>query len=195
MTVGGLLSALLAAFLAVAVTMAILVLIYRRVLRRRLVDELVRLSGPSVVHSLSPQQVMTTFLSTIYGNSDANRAFIAGLLGGEGVEPRGSDLTISANTTVEYELRSIDVTSTNLPLRSPTALRETSRTTGLPSLPRVTRCSVTRYHSPVDCLSSNPGSFPTNHFSNSRWTPSCRRYVLGSTTPISMESTTRYRRK
>jgi hypothetical protein len=106
--VGGLLSALLAAFLAVAVTSALLVLAYRRVLRRRLLDELVQLSGPSVVQALSPQQIMTTFLSTFYGDSDANRAFIAGLLGGEGVEPRGSDLTISTNTTVDYELRAVD---------------------------------------------------------------------------------------
>ncbi len=102
------LAAFLSAFLVVAAAASLSVVAYRRVLRPRLVDELVRLSGPLVVQALSPQQIMTTFLSKIYGDSDANRAFVAGLLGGEGVEPRGGDLTISTSTTVHYKLQPID---------------------------------------------------------------------------------------
>ena len=89
------LTALMAAFIAVAVTAVLLVVAYRRVLRRRLINELLQLSGPSIVRALLPQQVMTAFLSEIYGDSDANRDVIAGVLGGEGVEPHGGDLTIS----------------------------------------------------------------------------------------------------
>lgn len=102
------LSALLAALLAVALVAALLVVAYRRVLRRRLTDELVRLSGPSIVRALLPQQVMTTFLSKIYGDNAANRDVVAGVLGGEGAEPHGADLTISTHTTVDYELRAVD---------------------------------------------------------------------------------------
>lgn len=101
-------SALMAAFLAVAVTSVLLVVTYRRVLRQRLTDELVRLSGPSIVRALLPQQVMATFLSEIYGDSEANRDVVAGVLGGQGVEPHGGDLTISTHTTVDYELRAVD---------------------------------------------------------------------------------------
>jgi hypothetical protein len=107
-TVGMALSALLAAFLAISVAAALLVVAYRRFLRHRLADELLRLSGPSIVRALLPQQVMTTFLSEIYGHSEANRDVIAGVLGGEGVEPHGADLTISTHTTVNYELRAVD---------------------------------------------------------------------------------------
>lgn len=81
---------------------------YRRVLRRHLLQELVRLSGPSVVQALPPQQVMTTLLSSIYGDGEANRDVIAGVLGGEGAEPHGADLTISTHTTVDMELRAVD---------------------------------------------------------------------------------------
>jgi hypothetical protein len=107
-TVSGLLSALIAAFLAVAVTAALLAVAYRRVLRRGLADELLRLSGPSIVRALLPQQVMTTLLSEIYGDSEATQDVVAGVLGGEGVEPHGTDLTISTHTTVDYELRAVD---------------------------------------------------------------------------------------
>jgi hypothetical protein len=107
-TVGELVSALVAAFFTVTLMTALLAVAYRRVLRRRLVEELLQLSGPSIIQALSPQQVMTTFLSTLYGDSDANRAFIAGLLGGEGVEPHGSDLTVSINTAVDYELQAVE---------------------------------------------------------------------------------------
>lgn len=102
------LAALSAAFLTVALVTGLLVVAYRWVLRRHLIDELVRLSGPSIVQALLPQQVLTTFLSTIYGAGDANRDVIAGVLGGEGAEPYGADLTISTHTTVDYELRAID---------------------------------------------------------------------------------------
>ncbi|MCA1672544.1 MAG: hypothetical protein LC799_10185, partial [Actinobacteria bacterium] len=101
LTVAVVLAALGAAFLAVAIAAALLVVAYRRVLRRGLVDELVRLSGPSVVQALLPQQVMTAVLSRIYGDADANRDVVVGVLGGEGAEPHGADLTISTHTTVD----------------------------------------------------------------------------------------------
>lgn len=97
-----------AAFLGVLVTAALLVVAYRTVLRRRLTDELLQLSGPSIVQALAPHQVMTTLLSKIYSNRDANHDVVAGVLGGEGVDPHGGDLTISTHTTVDYELRAID---------------------------------------------------------------------------------------
>src|SRR3712207_2171654 len=102
------LSALVAALLAVALTVALLVVAYRRVLRRRLTEELLRLSGSSIVEALLPQQVMTTFLSRIYGDTEATRDVVAGVLGGAGAEPHGGDLTISTHTTVDYELRAVD---------------------------------------------------------------------------------------
>lgn len=108
LAVAVLLAALGAAFLAVAVAGVLLYVAYRRVLRRHLVDELVRLSGPSVVQALPPQQVMTTLLSTIYGDGQANHDVVAGVLGGEGSEPHGTDLTISTHTTLDYELRAVD---------------------------------------------------------------------------------------
>jgi hypothetical protein len=106
--VGVALSALLAALLAVAAFAALLMVAYRRVLRRRLTEELLKVSGPSIVRALLPQQVMATFLSEIYGDSEANRDVVAGVLGGEGTEPHGADLTISTHTTVDYELRAVD---------------------------------------------------------------------------------------
>ncbi len=107
-TVGVALSALVTAFLAVAAAAALLMVAYRRILRHRLTEELLRVSGPSIVRALLPQQVMTTFLSEIYGDSEANRDVVAGVLGGEGAEPHGADLTISTHTTVDYELRAVD---------------------------------------------------------------------------------------
>ena len=107
-TVGVALAALAAAFLAVALAVALLLVAYRRVLRRHLIDELLRLSGPSIVQALSPHQVMTTFLSEIYGVQDANHDVLVGVLGGEGVQQHGADLTISTHTTVDYELCAVD---------------------------------------------------------------------------------------
>lgn len=106
--VDGLLSALVGALVAVAVSAALLLVIYRRALRRHLTEELLRISGPSIVRALLPQQVMTTFLSEIYGDSEAAHDVVAGVLGGEGVEPHGADLTISTHTTVDYEVRAVD---------------------------------------------------------------------------------------
>jgi hypothetical protein len=106
--VGVALSALVAALLAVAAFAVLLIVAYRRVLRRRLTEELLKVSGPSIVRALLPQQVMATFLSEIYGDSEANRDVAAGVLGGEGTEPHGADLTISTHTTVDYELRAVD---------------------------------------------------------------------------------------
>lgn len=102
------LSALVAALLTATLTIVLFVVAYRRVLRRHLTDELVRLAGPAIVEALLPQQVMSTFLSKIYGDSDANRDVAAGVLGGEGAEAHGTDLTISIHTTVDYELRAVD---------------------------------------------------------------------------------------
>jgi hypothetical protein len=102
------LAALGAAILAVAMTAVLLILIYRWRLRHRLTDELVQLAGPSIVRALLPQQVMTTLLSGIYGEGEANHDVVAGLLGGAGAEPHGADLTISTHTTVNYELRAVD---------------------------------------------------------------------------------------
>ncbi|MFN2495268.1 MAG: hypothetical protein ABR608_05080, partial [Pseudonocardiaceae bacterium] len=85
------LAALGAAFLAVALVAGLLVVAYRWVLRRHLIEELIRLSGPSIVQVMLPQQVMSTFLSRIYGDKDANHDVVAGVLGGEGTEPHGTD--------------------------------------------------------------------------------------------------------
>ncbi len=97
-----------AAFLGGVLTAALLAVAYRTMWRRRLTDELLQLSGPSIVQALVPQQVMTTLLSKIYGNGEANHDVVAGVLGGEGVDSHGADLTISTHTTVDYELRAVD---------------------------------------------------------------------------------------
>ena len=102
------LAVLIGALGALTIFAASLLVMYRLVLRPHLAAELVLLSGPSVVHALPPRQVMTTFLSKIYGEGAANQAFVAGLLGGEGLEPHGGDLTVSTHTTVTIELRAVD---------------------------------------------------------------------------------------
>ena len=107
-TVAVALAALGGALLGVAVLAILLLVTYRRLLRPRLVAELVRLSGTSIVHALPPHEVMTALLSKIYGHSDANHDVIVGVLGGEGVEPHGGDLTVSTHSTVNLELRAID---------------------------------------------------------------------------------------
>ena len=107
-TVAEALAALGGALVGVAVLMILLLATYRRVLRPRLVAELVRLSGASIVHALPPRDVMITLLSKVYGESDANHGVVVGLLGGEGVEPEGADLTVSVHTTVTMRLRGID---------------------------------------------------------------------------------------
>jgi len=102
------LAALGGALLGVAVLAILLLVTYRRAVRPRLVAELVRLAGTSIVHALPPHEVMTALLSKIYGHSDANHDVLVGVLGGEGVEPHGGDLTVSIHSTVNLELRAID---------------------------------------------------------------------------------------
>jgi hypothetical protein len=86
----------------------VLVGAYELFLHRRLVAEIGRISGPGIVEHLPPGDVLRTFLSTIYGNNDANQDVISGVLGGHGLRPQGKDLTISTNTTVKMELQGID---------------------------------------------------------------------------------------
>jgi hypothetical protein len=81
---------------------------YEAFLHHRFVHEIARISGPSIVENLLPQDVMHTFLASIYGDNDANRDVVSGVLGGEGLRPQGGDLTISTHTTVDYELSAID---------------------------------------------------------------------------------------
>ena len=81
---------------------------YEMFLRRWLAAELARISGPRIVEALLPQQVMEVFLDSIYGQNDANRDVMVGVLGGEGRLPLGGDLTISTHTEVNLELRAVD---------------------------------------------------------------------------------------
>ena len=87
---------------------AFLMTVYELYLHRRLLSEIARIAGPGIVETLLPQQVMRTFLSSIYGENDANDDVLTGVLGGEGLRPLGGDLTISTHTTVDYELRAVD---------------------------------------------------------------------------------------
>ena len=81
---------------------------YEVVLHRALAAEFARISGPRIVEALLPQQVMEVFLDSIYGENDANRDVMIGVLGGEGRRPLGGDLTISTHTGVHLELRGVD---------------------------------------------------------------------------------------
>jgi hypothetical protein len=81
---------------------------YELFLHRWLAAELARLAGPRIVEALLPQQVLEVFLESIYGKNDANRDVITGVLGGEGRQPLGGDLTISTHTEVHLALRAID---------------------------------------------------------------------------------------
>lgn len=81
---------------------------YETYLRHRLVEELARLSSSRIVAAQLPQQVMKTFLDSIYGANEANRDVVTGVLGGEGLLPQGGDLTISTDTKVDLELRAVD---------------------------------------------------------------------------------------
>ncbi|HVV12750.1 hypothetical protein [Amycolatopsis sp.] len=81
---------------------------YELLVRRWLAAELTRIAGPRIVEALLPQQVMETFLESIYGANEANRDVITGVLGGEGRRPLGGDLTISTHTGVHIDLRAID---------------------------------------------------------------------------------------
>ncbi|NIH83053.1 hypothetical protein FHX46_005583 [Amycolatopsis viridis] len=81
---------------------------YELFVHPRLVAELARISGPRIVEALLPQQVMETFLHSIYGDNEANRDVVTGVLGGEGLRPLGGDLTISTHTGVMFELSAVD---------------------------------------------------------------------------------------
>lgn len=81
---------------------------YEAYFRHRLVDEIAGIAGPGIVETLLPQQVLSTLLRSIYGEKDANREVVAGVLGGEGRRPHGLDLTISSHTVVELSLDGID---------------------------------------------------------------------------------------
>jgi hypothetical protein len=79
---------------------AFMVFVYEKFVRRRLTGELAKLSGPAIVGAMPPQQLMESFLGTVYGANEANRDVVAGLLGG--------DLTVSAHTDVHLKLSAVD---------------------------------------------------------------------------------------
>jgi hypothetical protein len=81
---------------------------YELFLGRWLTAELTRMAGPRIVEALLPHQVMEAFLESIYGKNEANRDVMTGVLGGEGRQPLGGDLTISTHTGVNLELRAVD---------------------------------------------------------------------------------------
>jgi len=81
---------------------------YRRLLRPWIGREFERLSEQAIVGAWPPQEVMATLLSRIYGNAHSTQDVVVGVLGGAGIDARGSDLTISTHTTVDYILRRID---------------------------------------------------------------------------------------
>lgn len=81
---------------------------YELFVHPRLMAEFAGIAGPRIVEALLPQQVLSTFLRSIYGDNDANHDVVIGLLGGEGVRPQGGDLTISTHTAVSLELRAVD---------------------------------------------------------------------------------------
>lgn len=87
---------------------------YELFLHKRLVAEFGRISGPGIVEHLLPSEVLRTFLSSVYGPNDANDDVVAGVLGGDGMRPRGDDLTISTSTTVKLELQGIDTKTYHL---------------------------------------------------------------------------------
>ncbi|MTD57178.1 hypothetical protein GKO32_24825 [Amycolatopsis sp. RM579] len=79
---------------------AVVMFTYKRFLHRRLTTELAKLTGPTIVGSMPPQQVIESFLSSVYGRNDANRDVVAGILGG--------DLTtISTRTDVHLRLSAV----------------------------------------------------------------------------------------
>jgi hypothetical protein len=81
---------------------------YELFLHQRLVAEVGRIAGPVFVEHLLPSEVLRTFLASVYGPNVANDDVVAGVLGGDGMRPRGDDLTISTGTTVKLELQGID---------------------------------------------------------------------------------------
>ncbi|UQS21999.1 hypothetical protein L1857_03745 [Amycolatopsis thermalba] len=81
---------------------------YEAFVHHRLLSEIVRLAGPRIVEALLPQQVMGAFLTSVYGEKEANRDVLVGVLGGEGRRPMGADLAVSTHTEVDLELRAVD---------------------------------------------------------------------------------------
>lgn len=91
---------------AVAVVAGLLVAAYEVWLHPWWVDELAALSGPALLDAMLPAQVQSAVLRKVYGDSPANHDVVHGVLGGEGIQPDGSDLSISTSTSVHLELRS-----------------------------------------------------------------------------------------
>jgi hypothetical protein len=75
---------------------ALLLVAYEKFLRRRLATEVAKIAAPSIIGAMPPQQVMESFLGSIYGANEANRDVIAGVLGG--------NLIVSAHTEVQLHL-------------------------------------------------------------------------------------------
>jgi hypothetical protein len=67
-----------------------------------------------VLSALPPARALEAVLSSVYGRSAYNREVVTSLLGGEGRQPDGSDLTISEHTDVEYQLNRVDEDSYQL---------------------------------------------------------------------------------
>ncbi|WP_245778243.1 hypothetical protein [Lentzea xinjiangensis] len=87
---------------------------YELFLHQRLVHEISRISGPGIVEHLLPSDVLRTFLSKIYGTGQQNDDVVSGVLGGNGLHPKGDDLTISTRTTVRLELQGVDTKTYHL---------------------------------------------------------------------------------
>ena len=111
---------------------------------------------------------MITFLSKIYGYGAADQAFVAGMLGGEGLEPHGGDLTISTHTIVTLELRAVDYETHEFVLTVDYSFKENAPTTGSSSSRPVIHFCGIRSRLPVGFLSTRPGSFQINRCSTHR---------------------------
>ena len=61
-----------------------------------------------MLDSLPPGRVMSHLLDRVYGPSPSNREIATAILGGEGLAPDGSDLTISEHTEIGYRLTRVD---------------------------------------------------------------------------------------
>ncbi|HVV12749.1 hypothetical protein [Amycolatopsis sp.] len=79
---------------------ALLLFCYTNYLRPRLARELTNISGPAIVGSMQPQQLMELFLGSVYGTNEANRDVVTAML--------GRDLTISTDTSVGLRLSAVD---------------------------------------------------------------------------------------
>jgi hypothetical protein len=86
---------------------AVIVSVVRHQLRRQaqFVSQTVE---RGMLDSLPPGQVMEHLLARVYGPSPSNRDIATAILGGEGLAPQGSDLTISEQTEIGYRLTRLD---------------------------------------------------------------------------------------